>query len=313
MEKISSIIKEVNEKRGKEWLSLQPKTEQQLKSLVWYLDHPKLQEDPEKVEELVGLYYNAKTSGFLKMERITRKLDELSVKIGKVGSIEKKVLPAQLEIKPKEKPKQPTIVNYAKAIEELRNRIERLLNSPSGSSLLESTQNSIIIFLNYLNHPDLQNNTELFDEMLKKYEEVEVVDFVPMHAFNNLLNTIEMKLGKVTEEMKTWKSIDEREKDLTKEMKKIEEEKESLKEGWEELEAKRENLKVEWQELDVERGKLKEEREKFNEMRQKFATERVELTLERANLESEKEKLEHVKKQLEAMQNKLERELSRIP
>ena len=313
MEKISSIIKEVNEKRGKEWLSLQPKTEQQLKSLVWYLDHPKLQEDPEKVEELVELYYNAKTSGFLKMERITRKLDELSVKIGKVGSIEKKVLPSQSEIKPKEKPKRPTIVNYGKAIEELRNRIERLLNSPSGSSLLESTQNSIIIFLNYLNHPDLQNNTELFDEMLKKYEEVEVVDFVPMHAFNNLLNTIEMKLGKVTEEMKTWKSIDEREKDLTKEMMKIEEEKESLKKGWEELEAKTENLKVEWQKLDVERGKLKEEREKFNEMRQKFSTERVELTLERANLESEKEKLEHVKKQLEAMQNKLERELSRIP
>ena len=127
MEKISSIIKEVNEKKGRKWLGLQPKTEQQLMSLAWYLNHPKLQEDPEKIEELVGLYYNAKASDFLNMERIARKLDELSVKIGKVGSIEKKILPSQSEIKPKEKPKRPTIVNYGKVIEELRNRIERLI------------------------------------------------------------------------------------------------------------------------------------------------------------------------------------------
>ena len=121
MEKISSIIKEVNEKKGREWLSLLPKTEQQLMSLAWYLTHPKLQEDPVKIEEIVELYYNAKDNDFLHMEKITRKLDELSVKIGKVGSIEKITLPIQSEIKPVEpvptKPKQTTNEDYGKTIE----------------------------------------------------------------------------------------------------------------------------------------------------------------------------------------------------
>lgn len=320
MEKIFSIIKELNEKKGKEWFSIHPKTEQQLMSLAWYLNHPKLQEDLKKIEELVGLYYNAKATDFLKMERIARKLDELSVKIGKVGSIEKKVLPSQSEIKPEEKPKRPTIVNYGKAIEELRNRIERLLNSPSGLNLHENTQISITTFLNYLNHPDLQNNPKLFDEMLEKYEEVEAVDFITMQAFNDLLNKMEIKLGNVFKEMRTWKSIDEREKDLKREIKKIEEEKENLKEAGEKLEVERKKLKLEWVKLKVERGKLKEEQEKFNKECQNFATERAKLTLERAelslkhsNLESEKEKLEFVKKKLEEMQKKLENEISKIP
>lgn len=285
MEKIFSIIKELNEKKGKEWFSIHPKTEQQLMSLAWYLNHPKLQEDLKKIEELVGLYYNAKATDFLKMERIARKLDELSVKIGKVGSIEKKVLPSQSEIKPEEKPKRPTIVNYGKAIEELRNRIERLLNSPSGLNLHENTQISITTFLNYLNHPDLQNNPKLFDEMLEKYEEVEAVDFSTMQAFNDLLNKMEIKLGNVFKEMRTWKSIDEREKDLKREIKKIEEEKENLKEAGEKLEVERKKLKLEWVKLKVERGKLKEEQEKF----------------------------EFVKKKLEEMQKKLENEISKIP
>ena len=320
MEKISSIIKELNEKKGKEWLSLQPKTEQQLMSLAWYLNHPKLQEDLKKIEELVGLYYNAKATDFLKMERIARKLDEFSVKIGKVGSIEKKVLPNQSEIKPKEKPKRPMIVNSGKAIEELRNRIERLLNSPSGLNLNENTQISITTFLNYLNHPDLQNNPKLFDEMLEKYEEVEAVDFITMQAFNDLLNKMEIKLGNVFKEMRTWKSIDEREKDLKREIKKIEEEKENLKETWEKLEVERKKLKLEWVKLKVERGKIKEEQEKINKECQNFATERAKLTLERAelslersNLESEKEKLKIVKKKLEEMQKKLENAISKIP
>lgn len=320
MEKISSIIKEINEKKGREWLSLQPKTEQQLMSLAWYLNHPKLQEDPEKIEEIVGLYYNAKANYFLNMEKIARKLDELSVKIGKVGPIEKITLPSQVEKEPMEKPKPPTIVNYGKAIEELRNRIERLLNSPSGSNLHENTQISINTFLNYLNHPDLQNNPELFDDMLEKYEEVEAIDFITMQTFNDLLNKMEIKLGKLSEEMKTWKTIDEREKDLIKEMKTIEEEKNNLKEGWEKLEVERNKLKLEWEQLEVEKGNWIEEQEKFNEERQKFVAERAKLTLEqaelsleRSKLESEKEKLETVKKALEAMEKKLENKLSKIP
>lgn len=313
MEKISVIINEINEKKGKEWLSLHPKTEQQLMSLAWYLNHPKLQEDLEKIEELVGLYYNAKATDFLKMERIARKLDELSVKIGKVGSIEKKVLSSQSEIKPKEKPKRPTIVNYGKAIEELRNRIERLLNSLSGLNLHENTKNSITTFLNYLNHPYFQYNTELFDEMLEKYEEAEAVDFITMQAFNDLLNKMEIKLGKVFKEMKTWKGVDEREKDLKSEIQKIEEEKENLKESGEKLEVERKKMKLEWEKLEVERGKLKEEQENFSKARQNFAIERANLTLEQSKLESEKEKLENVKKKLEEMQKKIENEISKIP
>ena len=292
MEKISSIIKEVNEKKGREWLSLLPKTEQQLMSLAWYLNHPKLQEDPEKIEEIVGLYYNAKANDFLHMEKIARKLDELSVKIGKVGPIEKITLPSQAEKEPIEKPKRPMILNYGKAIEDLRNRIERLLNSPFGSNLHENTQISITTFLHYLNHPNLQNNTELFDEMLEKYEEVEAVDFTTMSTFNNLLIKMEIKLGKLSEEIKTWKSIDEREKDSIKEMEKIEEEKQNLKEGWENLEVERNKLKLEWEQLEVEKGNLLEEQIKFNEERQKFATERTELTLERAELSLDQSKLE---------------------
>ncbi|MFW9879168.1 MAG: hypothetical protein ACFFG0_39315 [Candidatus Thorarchaeota archaeon] len=117
MEKISSVIKEVNEKKGREWVGLHPKTEQQLMSLAWYLTHPKLQEEPDKIEEIVGLYYDAKTNNFLYMEKITRKLDELSVKIEKVGPIEKITLPSQSDIKPMEKPKQPKIEEYGKTIE----------------------------------------------------------------------------------------------------------------------------------------------------------------------------------------------------
>ncbi len=320
MEKISSIIKEVNEKKGREWLSLLPKTEQQLTSLAWYLNHPKLQEYPEKIEEIVGLYYNAKANDFLHMEKITRKLDELSVKIGKVGPIEKITLPSQAEKEPIEKPKRAMIVNYSKAIEDLRNRIERLLNSPYGSNLIESTQISITTFLHYLNHPDLQNNTELFDEMLEKYEEVEAVGFTKMATFENLLIKMEVKLGKLSEEIKTRKTIAEGEKDLKEEIEKIEEEKQNLKEGWENLEAERNKLKLEWDHLEVEKGNLLEEQKKFNEERQNFLTERTELTLERAELsleqsklDSEKEKLESVRKGLEEMEKKIEDKLSKIP
>ncbi|MFX1477621.1 MAG: hypothetical protein ACFFCI_05785 [Promethearchaeota archaeon] len=319
MERISSIIKELNEKTGKEWLSLQPKTEQQLESLVWYLNHPKVQEDLNKVEELVELYYNAKATDFLKMERIARKLDELNVKIGKVDYIKKKVISSQPEIISIEKPTKPTIVNYDKAIEELRIRIEKLLNSAAGSNLHENTQISITTFLKYLNHPELQNNTELFDEMLEKYEQVEAVDFTTMQTFNNLLNKIEIKLGKVSEELKTWKSINEREKDLKREVEKLEKENKKVKENEEKLELEKKQLTLEWEKLEVERGKLIKEKEKLNEERQKFTTEKAKLTLERAelsleqsNLESEKEKLEIVRKKLEEMQQKLEEEISKI-
>jgi len=79
LERIIKIKKEITEKKGKEWLGLQLTTEKQLESLLWYLDHPKLQEKTKLLEEIIELYFIAKASGFIKMEGIIRKLDQLRI------------------------------------------------------------------------------------------------------------------------------------------------------------------------------------------------------------------------------------------
>ena len=81
--------------------------------------------------------------------------------------------------------------------------------------------------------------------MLEKYEEAEAVNFTTMQTFSDLLNKMEIKLGKLSEEIQTWKPIDEREKDLKEEMKKIQEEKNNLKESWENLEVEKNKMKLE--------------------------------------------------------------------
>lgn len=79
LERIIKIKKEITEKKGKEWLGLQITTEKQLESLLWYLENPKLQENTKLLEEIIDLYFTAKTSGFTKMEGIIRKLDQLRI------------------------------------------------------------------------------------------------------------------------------------------------------------------------------------------------------------------------------------------
>jgi len=79
LEKIIKIKNEITEKKGKEWLGLQITTENRLESLLWYLEHPKLQENTKLLEEIIELYFFAKDSGFTKMEGIIRKLDQLNI------------------------------------------------------------------------------------------------------------------------------------------------------------------------------------------------------------------------------------------
>ena len=83
MERISQIKTEITEKKGKEWLGLQITTENRLESLLWYLEHPKLQENTKLLKEMIDLYFIAKASGFTKMEGIIRKLDQLRITLGK--------------------------------------------------------------------------------------------------------------------------------------------------------------------------------------------------------------------------------------
>ena len=83
LERIITIKNEISEKKGKEWLGLQITTENQLESLLWYLEHPKLQENTRLLKEIIELYFIAKASGFTKMEGIIRKLDQLNITLGK--------------------------------------------------------------------------------------------------------------------------------------------------------------------------------------------------------------------------------------
>ncbi len=139
MEKISLIKKDLLEKSGKEWLGLPKKTEVRLESLIWYLDHPKLQENSRLVEEIIDVYYMAKESNFIKMEGVNRKLDQLSIKYGKESGIKKTGFSQSQSLKG-----EPVI--YAKAIEESKIQVDNFLTSTSGISLPEKTKKSLITF-----------------------------------------------------------------------------------------------------------------------------------------------------------------------
>ena len=243
-DRIKSIVNEIKEKKGDEWVGLQSVTEKQLESLMWYLEHPRLHEMPELTSELVDLYDNARESKFTKMEGIIRKLDQLSIKLGH----EDYKLPEG-----KKGGKKLMFQNYPQAIKELQTDIAILMHSPHGTTLPDLIQKSILTFHNYLNHPDLP--PELFDEMHEKYEFAKATDFLKLQAFNDLLNKLDIKLGEITEEMKTFKSIKEQSRELeaektklAEEVKKLQEEKEKLKKEKDELEEAKNILLKEWEE-----------------------------------------------------------------
>ena len=299
MERIPQIKNEITEKKGKEWLGLQITTEKQLESLMWYLEHPKLQENTKLLEEITELYYIAKASGFTKMEGIIRKLDQLSITLGKFDYAEEE----EIEKKPK-------FLNYPPAIKELRSKIEILMQSPFGTSLPETTQKSIINFINYLNHPDLAKKPRLFDDVYEKYEEAKVSEFMKMQTFNDMVNMLEIKLGPVTKEMKKYKTLEEKMHDLEDEKKrlseewnKIKSEQEILKSDKEKLVEEREKLKEENKKLKDDLEALKQEWVKFEDQKSKFNEIKDNLIKEREKLYEEQKKLEYERQKLENSRN----------
>lgn len=190
MEEFSKIKKEIQEKQGREFIGMQISTEKQLESLMYYFDHPKLEETPDLAKELINLYYNAKESGFIKMEGIIRKLDQLRITLGGYKPIQKK---GQL--------KTMMGAQHVKSeINTLKKRIEDLMQTSTWKSLLLSTQDAISGFLKYLGHKELQNRVQIFEEMLEKYNLTEAGNFERMQSFKDLLNKVEIKLGPIPTE-----------------------------------------------------------------------------------------------------------------
>ncbi len=294
MEKISLIKKELQEKSGKEWLGLQRQTENRLESLIWYLDHPRLQENQKLVEEIVRLYYTAKESKFMKMEGISRKLDQLNIKFSKESGI-KKTSFAQSHSQRGE----PAI--YAKLIGEFIKQVDDFLSSTSGMSLPEKTKKSLITFLGYLNHPKLISKTGLYEEMREKYDKAEAQDFLSMSVFDDMLNKCEIKFGAITDESKLWKSPEERKKELEAEVENFEAEKELFQENLKNLEIESEAMKVEREEMETKKCQMEKELENLG-------IEHEKMKVEREKLETEKRQIEKEQKTLEKTQGNLETE-----
>ena len=296
MERIPQIKLDITEKKGKEWLGLQMTTEKQLESLLWYLEHPKLQENAKLLEEITELYFIAKFSGFTKMEGIIRKLDQLSITLGKFDYTEKE---EELEKKPK-------FLNYPQEIKELRKKIEVLMQSPYGTSLPDTTQQLIIKFINYLNHPDLHKRPKLFDDIFDRYEEAKATDFMKMQSFNDMLNMLEIKLGAITEDMKQYKTLEEKIQDLEDEKKRISEEWNKLDMEREALITDKELIAKEREGLKNENIKLKEDLEALKKEWLNIENENKKLKEERNNLIKDREKLNEEQKILEYEKQKFE-------
>ena len=272
---------------------------------MYYMENPKLEDEPRLVQEIIDLYDAAKATEFMKMEGIIRKLDQLSIALER----DEFGVPPPIS-------KRREIANIAQDIEELKKRAEKYLNSISGKSLPEKTQKALITFTNYLNHPDIRTRPQLFQNMLDKYEAAEEIDFIQMQAFNDLLTMIEIKLGQVSDEMKTYKTMDERIQELKEAKEKIAAEWETIEEERSQLALNQKSLEVDKNNLEVEKKKLEAEIEeikiKLEEDRKKLVTEvedaKIKLEEEKKKLEAESEKIEAEKMKLESDRKLLEDE-----
>ncbi|MHA1147196.1 MAG: hypothetical protein ACTSR8_03025 [Promethearchaeota archaeon] len=296
MEKIHNIIKEIREKKGRDWLGLQQTTYEQLDLLARYLTQSKLHEDPRKVEELIKLYYNAKKSGFLKMEDINRKITQLKITLGEPNNTV--ILPVFKSINERED--KPLIDDYPTALNDLRKRLEVLLESREGQSLPEKTYESLTTFLHYLNHPRLLSKPQLFDEMFKKFNLAESSDFLRMQGLNDILNMVEIKLGKLTDEIKKWKSPEERK--MAEELEKV-----FFEEDKKAVEAEKKKFDEAWREIEEAKKQLELERQEFEKEKEKLEDQKLELKHELTNLRMEKTLIENEKKRLERMKEDLDK------
>jgi len=298
MEKISLIKKDLYEKSGKEWLGLPKKTEVRLESLVRYLDHPKLQENSRLVEEIIKVYYLAKESNFIKMEGVNRKLDQLSIKFSRESSLQKTGISQSQSARG-----EPVV--YEKAIEKSKKQVDNFLSSTLGMSLPEKTKKSLITFLGLLNHPKLVKKNALFEEMREKYDKAKEQDFLSMSAFDSMLNKCEIKLGASTDELKAWKSPEERRKELISEREEFSIEKERFNEKLDILESELESM-------NIERDKYEIANKKLNQGLTKLETEKEAMKIEREKLESEKNQIKKEREELKIKQDKLDSELEKL-
>jgi len=302
-DKISEIKSEIEKKEGKEWIGLQSTTEKQLESLVWYLEHPKITDYPKLLEEVINLYFKARDSGFIKMEGIIRKLDQLQIKLGK--------LDYEKEDEPEKKLK---FINYPKKIKDMKVKIELMLQSPYGTSLPESTRESLITLINYLNHPNLPTNKQLFDEIYDVYEQAKADDFLKMQKFKDLLNKIEIKLGSLSEDMKEFKTLEEKQEDLEKEKSKLQEKEQEIEDQREDLMKERRELEIEQQNLEVERNKIKEiqknlslQQEELEKQKEDFKQERDEIKRERKDIKKKREKIQEKWEMIKSFEEKIKK------
>lgn len=290
-EKISQIKTEIETKEGKEWLGLTNTTEERLESLLWYLKHPKIKDYPRLLEESIDLFFKAKESGFLRMEDIIRKLDQLNIKLGKYEYTEK---PQEEEDK-----KKLRFQDYPDAIKTLKKKIQISLKSTLGMSLADASRELLITFFNYLNHPQLESRPELVDEFFELYETAERNDFNQMDSLKNFLDELEINLGTLTEEMKSFNVLDDA-------IKKVEEEKLILQKKIETLEDQIQKLNETKNTLNQEKEKLfqkvydLEGAKKDFQKEQDLLKEKITLLENKiTNLEDENQQLKDVKQELE--------------
>ncbi|MEJ2250691.1 MAG: hypothetical protein P8Y97_13695 [Candidatus Lokiarchaeota archaeon] len=273
-DQVETIKEEISLKKGREWKGLQITTEKQLESLLWYIEHPKMDERPKLLKQVIDLYFDAKKTNFIKMEGIIRKLDQLSITLGKYDYTQVK----ETENKPK-------FTNYVQEIKNLRRKAETIIQTPYGISLPEKTKASIIKFINYLNYPNLHLKEKLFDEMYEIYSLAEQQEFIKMQSFNEMLNKIEIKLGKVTEGMKKFKTIKEQKEDLKRERNRLN------------MQRKKFDKKV--QDLEQERREISKERENLEKEKSEFIKEKEILERLREDLELKKKRLDNQKQELD--------------
>jgi len=296
MEKIPIIIKDIEEKQGKEWVGLQKATETQLENLMYFLGDQRLLEHPKLCEEIVEIYYAAKASDFLKMESIIRKLDQLRIKFGKDGYVKKAV--------------EKDILNLEKAVDDFRKNVENMLNSAIGGRLLDSTRELIISFYNYLGHPKVKDNQVLFEEMLNTYEAVEKDEFTVMQKMSDLLSKLDIKLGASGEEVaSTFKTPEELREELEKTQLELAEERENISRELKKIEEQKAILKGKEEQVELNEKFIEKERES---MKATFESEKQALATERANFESEKQALATERANIESEKQALASERANI-
>ena len=284
MEKIPIIIKDIEEKQGKEWVGLQKATETQLENLMYFLGDQRLLEHPKLMDEVVEVYYAAKATDFLKMESILRKLDQLRIKFGKDGYVKKAV--------------EKDILNLDKAVDDYRKNVENMLNSPLGSRLLDSTKKLIISFYNYLGHQKVKDNQILFEEMINTYELAEKDDFTVLQKMSDLLNKLDIKLGSSGEEVATkFKTPEELREELEQTKLELAEERENISRELKKIDEQKAILKGKEEQVELDEKFMESERAS---MKATFESEKKALAMERANFEAEKQAIASERASIEA-------------